>query len=359
MKQTMKRTLALIMALLLALPTFALSEEYAPAVEDLVDEVELTLGDDLDAGDEAPEEDLADGLEGDFDPDAAVPEGYVRVSVAVTPEDAVVAVFAPDSDEAIEPADGGDWLLVPGEYEYSAWAEGYTAADRETFEVPQGAAIFELKIALEPAAEITGEPAEKPAGEPTEEPAEEPSEEPTEEPAEEPTGEPATEATTPAEDTYAVEGKPEDIFGGEGADNTMVKGEDGKYTKSYTVDKAYTDASVVAVKNGTEKFGDKDGKEILFDLTGPGTFVVTFDPETKLTTVSGDIVKLKENPSDATSATGTTGKSSGGSSSSGSSSNSGGTNGAVQTGNASMAIIILLVLVSATAGIYFARRKVK
>ena len=139
----------------------------------------------------------------------------------------------------------------------------------------------------------------------------------------------------------------------------MVKGEDGKYTKSYTVDKAYTDASVVAVKNGTEKFGDKDGKEILFDLTGPGTFVVTFDPETKLTTVSGDIVKLKENPSDATSATGTTGKSSGGSSSSGSSSYSGGTNGAVQTGNASMAIIILLVLVSATAGIYFARRKVK
>ena len=34
-----------------------------------------------------------------------------------------------------------------------------------------------------------------------------------------------------------------------------------------------------------------------------------------------------------------------------------GTNGAVQTGNASMAIIILLVLVSATAGIYFARKK--
>ena len=204
----------------------------------------------------------------------------------------------------------------------------------------------------QPVVEPTTESPEDTTAPATEEPA-------TEAPTEEPTGEPATEATTPAEDTYAVEGKPEDIFGGEGADNTMVKGEDGKYTKSYTVDKAYTDASVVAVKNGTEKFGDKDGKEILFDLTGPGTFVVTFDPETKLTTVSGDIVKLKENPSDATSATGTTGKSSGGSSSSGSSSYSGGTNGAVQTGNASMAIIILLVLVSATAGIYFARRKVK
>ena len=224
------------------------------------------------------------------------------------------------------------------------------------FSTKEGAK-FTITITEEGEVETTAPATEEPATEaPTEEPTGEPA---TEAPTEEPTGEPATEATTPAEDTYAVEGKPEDIFGGEGADNTMVKGEDGKYTKSYTVDKAYTDASVVAVKNGTEKFGDKDGKEILFDLTGPGTFVVTFDPETKLTTVSGDIVKLKENPSDATSATGTTGKSSGGSSSSGSSSNSGGTNGAVQTGNASMAIIILLVLVSATAGIYFARRKVK
>ena len=36
-----------------------------------------------------------------------------------------------------------------------------------------------------------------------------------------------------------------------------------------------------------------------------------------------------------------------------------GTNGAVQTGNASMAVIILLVLVSATGAIYFARKRVK
>ena len=144
----------------------------------------------------------------------------------------------------------------------------------------------------------------------------------------------------------------------------MVKGEDGKYTKSYTVEKAYTDATVLTVKNGTEKFGGADGKEVLFDLTGPGTFLVTFDPETKITSVTGDNVKPKEHPSDATSATGgsttatgTTSKSSsGGSSSSGSSSSS---NGAVQTGNASMAVIILLVLVSATAGIYFARKRVK
>jgi LPXTG-motif cell wall-anchored protein len=35
------------------------------------------------------------------------------------------------------------------------------------------------------------------------------------------------------------------------------------------------------------------------------------------------------------------------------------TNGAVQTGTASMALIILLVLASATAGIYFARKRVK
>ena len=38
---------------------------------------------------------------------------------------------------------------------------------------------------------------------------------------------------------------------------------------------------------------------------------------------------------------------------------SGGTNGAVQTGNASMAIIVLLVLVSATGAIYFARKRAK
>ena len=38
---------------------------------------------------------------------------------------------------------------------------------------------------------------------------------------------------------------------------------------------------------------------------------------------------------------------------------SSGSNGAVQTGNASMAIIILLVLVSATAGIYFVRKREK
>ena len=37
----------------------------------------------------------------------------------------------------------------------------------------------------------------------------------------------------------------------------------------------------------------------------------------------------------------------------------GGGTGAVQTGGASMALIILLVLVSATAGIYFARKRVK
>ncbi|MEE0958228.1 MAG: hypothetical protein UH734_09160, partial [Ruminococcus sp.] len=40
-------------------------------------------------------------------------------------------------------------------------------------------------------------------------------------------------------------------------------------------------------------------------------------------------------------------------------SNPNGTNGAVQTGNASMAIIILLVLISATGAIYFYRKKVK
>ena len=80
MKQTMKRTLALLMALLLALPSFALSEDYAPAVEDAAEELEVML-DDLDAGD-----DEADDAIEDVDAEGAVPAGYVRVRLAVTPE---------------------------------------------------------------------------------------------------------------------------------------------------------------------------------------------------------------------------------------------------------------------------------
>ena len=219
MKQTMKRTLALLMALLLALPTFALSEDYAPAVEDAAEELEVML-DDLDAGDgETP--DGGPDASVDIGGDDAVPAGYVRVRLAVTPGDAAVAVHDLATGEAIEPQADGSWLLVPGVYAYSAYAEGCAPVENEPFEVPEGGESFELEIALEPAevvaeeiveetteepaeettGEIIEEPAEEVTEEPVEEPVEEPAEETTEEPAEEPVEEPAEEVTEePAEE---------------------------------------------------------------------------------------------------------------------------------------------------------------
>ena len=80
------------------------------------------------------------------------------------------------------------------------------------------------------------------------------------------------------------------------------------------------------------------------------------------TTVAPEEETTVEGSTDATSsvkpATGDSTSDSTKDSSNGGSSN-GGTNGAVQTGNASMAIIILLVLISATGAIYFARKRVK
>ena len=197
MKQTMKRTLALLMALLLALPSFALSEDYAPAVEDAAEELEVML-DDLDAGD-----DEADDAIEDVDAEGTVPAGYVRVRLAVTPEDAAVAVLDLATGEAIEPQADGGWLLVPGVYAYSAFAEGCAPVEEEPFEVPEGGENFELEIALEPAEEVseesaeeaTEEPAEEITEEATEEPAEEIAEETAEETNEEPVEEPAEETT--------------------------------------------------------------------------------------------------------------------------------------------------------------------
>ena len=216
MKQTMKRTLALLMALLLALPTFALSEDYAPAVEDAAEELEVML-DDLDAGDgETPDGEPDASV--DIGGDDAVPAGYVRVRLAVTPGDAELAVHDLATGEAIEPQADGSWLLVPGVYAYSAYAEGCAPVEDEPFEVPEGGESFELEIALEPAEEVaeeivketTEEPAEETTGEIIEEPAEEvtegPAEEPVEEPAEESTEEPEEETIEepveePAEET--------------------------------------------------------------------------------------------------------------------------------------------------------------
>ena len=181
-----------------------------------------------------------------------------------------------------------------------------------------------------------------------------------------PTGDTSTtEDTTPtgtaAESVYIVGGSEKEIFGTEmdGNDpNNQMTLVEGKYVKEYTVEKEFSNVKVRTFIDGTAS-----ANEVLFDVTKAGSFKVVYDPEKKLTSVEGDNVKVipETTGSDATSATSTTSKSSSGSSSSTTSTTTTTTssNGAVQTGTASMAVIILLVLVSATAGIYFARKRVK
>ena len=181
-----------------------------------------------------------------------------------------------------------------------------------------------------------------------------------------PTGDTSTtEDTTPtgtaAESVYIVGGSEKEIFGTEmdGNDpNNQMTLVEGKYVKEYTVEKEFSNVKVRTFIDGTAS-----ANEVLFDVTKAGSFKVVYDPEKKLTSVEGDNIKVtpETTGSDATSATSTTSKSSSGSSSSTTSTTTTTTssNGAVQTGTASMAVIILLVLVSATAGIYFARKRVK
>ena len=96
------------------------------------------------------------------------------------------------------------------------------------------------------------------------------------------------------EDTLIVAGSEAEIFGtgwdGTNEANLMTKQADGTYTKEYTVDKAYDAVQLKSVKNGAEWIGDETGNNVTFNLTGAGTFTVTYDPEANVTTVSGDIV---------------------------------------------------------------------
>ena len=98
------------------------------------------------------------------------------------------------------------------------------------------------------------------------------------------------------EDTLIVAGSEAEIFGtgwdGTNEANLMTKQADGTYTKEYTVDKAYDAVQLKSVKNGAEWIGDETGNNVTFNLTGAGTFTVTYDPEANVTTVSGDIVQF-------------------------------------------------------------------
>jgi hypothetical protein len=97
------------------------------------------------------------------------------------------------------------------------------------------------------------------------------------------------------EDTYIVAGSEAEIFGtawdGSNEANQMVKGDDGIYSKAYTVDKAYNKVQLKVVKNNGEWIGDETGNNVIFRLTCAGTFTVVFDPEAGVASVTGDIVE--------------------------------------------------------------------
>ena len=103
-----------------------------------------------------------------------------------------------------------------------------------------------------------------------------------------------TEPEPPAPaDTYVVAGSKDDIFGstwdGTSEANKMTLA-NGTYTKSYTVSQAYDGVQLKVVKNGTTWIGDQNGNNVTFNLTGAGTFTVSYNPSTNAVSVSGDIV---------------------------------------------------------------------
>lgn len=85
------------------------------------------------------------------------------------------------------------------------------------------------------------------------------------------------------EDTYTVVGDEAEVYGvvwdPNAEDNDMTfNDQDGTFTKSFTVDKAYNVIQLKVVKNRTEYLGDPNGDNLMFGLTGPGTFTVIFTP---------------------------------------------------------------------------------
>ncbi len=104
------------------------------------------------------------------------------------------------------------------------------------------------------------------------------------------------EVTPVTDHTYIVAGNFASIFGtswdASNTDNKMEKQTDGTYQKTYTVDQAYDDVQLKVVEDGEKWHGDASGANLTFNLTDAGTFTVTFDPTTKVVTVTGEIVEF-------------------------------------------------------------------
>ena len=76
----------------------------------------------------------------------------------------------------------------------------------------------------------------------------------------------------------------------------MTAGEDGKLTATFAATKKVDRVEMKVVKltgnDVTKKdwYGDAEGNNVAFGLSGEGRFTVTFDPQTGKVEVSGDVV---------------------------------------------------------------------
>ena len=75
----------------------------------------------------------------------------------------------------------------------------------------------------------------------------------------------------------------------------MTPNGDGSYSKTYTADKAYGSVQLKAVETNTNSwYGDENGDNVTFNITGPGDFTVTATPDGNggyVVTVTGDNVQ--------------------------------------------------------------------
>ena len=149
----------------------------------------------------------------------------------------------------------------------------------------------------------TTEPAEPTTEAPTTEPAEPTTEAPTTEPVEPTTEAPTTEAPTtePAtEVSYVVAGSSVKIFGetwkpAETA-NDMTKGEDGNYSITYKNVEPEDDVQFKVVENHSwdnPAYGKGSGN-FTFNVKTACDVTITFNPETKEITVTGEGVEIPE-----------------------------------------------------------------
>ena len=104
-----------------------------------------------------------------------------------------------------------------------------------------------------------------------------------------PVTEPTEPATEPAEDKiYSIAGDPFNSWDASDVNTEMTKGDDGKYTYTLAMDPVQNaQFKVVTNHSWDEAYGD-NGNNVVFNVDTPCDVTITFDPETKEITVTGD-----------------------------------------------------------------------